>query len=782
MAAVFLLVGAAGQVYAKPVVQEDFKGPAPKMVGKHGRIVGSSYQGPGGEVESGGTWLEYDLAGKGFNPQEGTVEMDLTRGENDPYEVLASFVDAQGVSVAHVAVYWEGLDTYNERATAFTFESRAPEGNHILTRTKDDMGLPIMVPGAYLKNHLAKGRTVHVAATWGSAGVKIYIDGDALPSVTNALPKLQAMLAKAEKLVVGGQLDFVRQPGGAYGMSASLLANVQLNDQQLQPKDFGRAIVGAVPVLSAVEHNAFQVAGFSGKLVAGNNLQVTVKGTPGVTGSFDIAHLADLDGKIALSWKGYGVYLEDKTFYEEGEVNLKEVKGYAVYAGKEPIDIAAPGEPVKRLEVQEQSYTLEFLDKDVPYYVAVLAEMEDGSVRTVMANPTRVPLTETEPGVYAGSYAVGNQDRYPHAVVVGRLAKDAAAGTLVDPKQLTIDASLNIAVVASPQELRADEKSTSAVEVTVTDANGSAVAGRKVRFVLATTSQYTGVVGGGAFTEQVGGSMTESTWAVTDLFGRIKATYVAGFAAKTAVIVARDMASNSTGAGYVKTYIQSTAELQLEPVEQPAVAGEGYEITVTTSDDWLTADGKSQARITARVTLNGKAVEGHNVDFDVSSGAGTIRTVKGTTDRSGEARATYTAGKKIGVALITATDTTIGISASVQIELRSDAPAKIKIQIKPEKLPADGHSTADVLVQVMDINDNPNENTEVEFAISTGGGRLRDERGLTDRNGEFTGEYIAGRSAGKVAIEITVRSTEPTAEEFAKAQDLALSGTDLKFF
>jgi hypothetical protein len=182
------------------------------------------------------------------------------------------------------------------------------------------------------------------------------------------------------------------------------------------------------------------------------------------------------------------------------------------------------------------------------------------------------------------------------------------------------------------------------------------------------------------------------------------------------------------------------------------------------------------------VTLGGKGVEGHQVSFEATPGAGSIRLVQGKTDRNGEARAVFTAGKKIGIALITATDTTVNISGSVQIELRSDAPAKIKIQIKPEKLPADGRSRADLLVQVTDINDNPNDNVEVEYRLAQGGGSIRDEKGMTDRNGESTSEYVAGRTPGRVSIEITVRSTVPTEEEILKARGLAVAVTDYKFF
>jgi len=209
---------------------------------------------------------------------------------------------------------------------------------------------------------------------------------------------------------------------------------------------------------------------------------------------------------------------------------------------------------------------------------------------------------------------------------------------------------------------------------------------------------------------------------------------------------------------------------------------EGYEITVTSSDEWLTADGKSQARITARVTLGGQPVEGHEVDFGVSPGAGSLRVVRGQTDRGGEARAVFTAGKKIGIAVITATDRTAGISGTVRIELRSDAPAKIAITLDPQKLPADGRSQAELTVLVTDINDNPNEGNEVEYAIAAGGGRLKSERGLTDRRGESTNSYTAGRTPGKVTIEITVRSLPPTDEEVLKARDLALAVTDHRFF
>jgi hypothetical protein len=156
--------------------------------------------------------------------------------------------------------------------------------------------------------------------------------------------------------------------------------------------------------------------------------------------------------------------------------------------------------------------------------------------------------------------------------------------------------------------------------------------------------------------------------------------------------------------------------------------------------------------------------------------------VSGTTDNNGKARAVYTAGKKIGVVLITAIDQDVGISGVVRIELRSDAPAKIAITVVPDILPADGRSKADLEVLVTDINDNPNEGIEVEYVVAIGQGRLRRIEELTDEDGISTAEFVAGRIPGKAIIEVTVRSTVPTEEEFAAARALALAVTDYSFF
>ena len=776
------------------------------------------------------------FGGKGWNQSEvadtlslpvsfagvsrGSITFDLQRTGDIPEaerESVFGLLDSAGSRVLQLLVSWTSVGDQGKPTLYFRGRASGEDYRY---------GFGLWGPTIELDRPVARGAWIHVDLTWDDATrtYTVYVDGreqirppggdgrgesfsperlervnrelerEGKPKVSGSRP-LSAILSGEVSFKLGSSAPPVSSKSRSFTkrrfdtrktrpyLRNALLDNFVVYGDEIPPP--GGTRLSAAMAIATVEHDAARVAGFSGKLVAGDTLQVTVSGTPGAAGSFDIAYYPDLDRTIELDWRGWGVYLEQKVFFEPGEVNLRDVEGYRVYVGTSPIDPAAPGiEPLERLDVKVQNYQVESLEIGTPYYVAVLAEMRDGTLRKVLASSTGLPLAETEPGVYTGTWQVTYRDHYPRALVVGHLALAPAVATLVADARsaFVVDPALTIAVATSPQELKADEKSVANVSVTVTDANGKAVPGHEIKFLLATTSQYTGVVGGGAFAEQVGGSLREIAFGETDLFGKISATYVAGFAAKTAVIVARDMVADSTGAGYVRTYIQSSAELELLPVEPPAAADEGYAITVSSSDDWLTADGRSEARITAKVTLAGKPVEGHEVSFSATAGSGSIRVVKGTTGRDGEARAVYTAGRKIGLVLITATDTTAGLSGSVQIELRSDAPAKIAIKLDPEKIPADGRSSATLQVTVTDVNDNPNDNTEVEYRIASGGGRLRDEKGLTDRRGENSTDYVAGLSPGKVSIEITVRSTVPAAEEMTQARSLALAVPDSRFF
>ena len=750
-------------------------------------------QGGDDQTTFSGSIVDLDEAGihrEGGLPQ-GSLSLWVQRNEQQNWENLATFSAADYSLMARVMITWEG-DSGNTELKIGSGEYPLWYLEYVDVGMNNYVGKTIVFP---LDQKIAKGQWVNVTLTWGASDTErgIFVNGKKLAVKVDNNFAMQKLLADSQYLVIGSDprpgsgitdASGLFAPGVVDSVTRSVIDAVEIRDTVVT--DFPLVYVGDQQLLIAdIDDDRRTAAGFSGKLIAGNRLGVTITGTPGARGTFDVVHYPDIGGNISLDWRGWGVYLEEKVFFEESEVNLREVEGYRVYAELESFAAITPEMvPVAELEVEEQSYAFSTLNPNTPYYIGVYAEMRDGSLRPVISPRVNVPMTESAPGVYQGSFTVGYQDRFERAVLAGRLAKGGAVASLADyDDPLVIDPRLTVAVATDPAELKADEMSMAKIAVTVTDANGNAVSGHKIRFLLATTSQYTGVVGGGKFKDEVGGTISQSEFdGVTDLFGKVSATYVAGFAAKTAIVVARDMTSNDTGAGWVKTFIEATAQIVLEEVSTAAAMEAGYQITVKSSDEWLTADGKSQARITARVTLGGQPVEGHAVNFDLSSTNGSLRSVKDVTDRNGEARAVYTAGKKIGIVLITATDTTAGISGSVQIELRSDAPAKIAITITPEKLPADGRSSAELLVLVTDVNDNPNENTEVEYFIIGGSGRLRDTKGLTDRRGESTSEYIAGRNPGVVSFKITVRSTVPSDEEIEKARGLALAVTDYSFF
>lgn len=771
-AGVFAL-GGGGAVCAKTVLQEDFRS-APTG-GRDGQIVKSGgkflWKGAGGNstVERGGYRI-YDI--QGLNPAAGTVEMDITRAGSQESETLFSFGDQQGHQLLGLNIRWES--PAHDGGTYGPMIVTSGMNAIFLQKALGDFGVPYRYNGLFLKRGVSKGQTFHFAFSWGPAGPKVFIDGKQLDAETDNEAELAAAVAKTRKFLIGGRISGPQRKD-VWDTPSSLISNVQVHDVQLRVADLATPFTTGVAI-DSVSHDAFKVAGFSGKLIAGNTVTVGVNGTPGAAASFDIAQYPDNSGTVALDWRGWGVYLEEKSSFESGEVDLSDVVRYNVYSSLKPFPaITAEMAPVATLEVGEQTYKVEGLEPDIPYYLAVVAEMRDGSFEKVIWPVAGLPAAEVGPGVYQGGFTATYADRIPRGVVVARLSRGEDVVTLASENLVVVDPALTVTVTSSEDVLKADEKSKALISVKVTDANGNAVQGRKIRFLLATTSQYTGVVGGGAFGEQVGGAMQESTWGETDFFGNLTATYVAGFAAKTAIIVARDMSSNSTGAAYIKTYIQASAQIELLPVDTSAAMAQGYQITVTSSDDWLTADGKSQARITAKVTLGGEPVKGHAVSFSLSSNNGSIRTVSGTTGADGVARAVYTAGKKIGLVLVTATDTTVDISGSVQIELRSDAPAKIAIKIDPEKIPADGRSRADITVTVTDINDNPNDNVEVEYAVTGGSGQIRDDKGMTNRRGESTNVFSAGRTAGTATISITVQSTVPTAEELVAARGMALA-------
>jgi hypothetical protein len=268
----------------------------------------------------------------------------------------------------------------------------------------------------------------------------------------------------------------------------------------------------------------------------------------------------------------------------------------------------------------------------------------------------------------------------------------------------------------------------------------------------------------------------ETRWrGETDSWGEVEFDYKAGFAAKTVILTAKDLDSGGVSVDYITAFVEASIDIALTtPVNRSAARrGVVYLLKVEASRTELTADGRSRSVI--RATLqdpNGTPVAGDPVAFTLSSANGTLRTITGATDSSGTATAEYTAGKKIGIVVVTATATLRNATGNVSITLLSDAPAKVILKARPATLPADGNSRTDIGVKVTDINDNPNADTKVGFRMSKGGGKLEYADRVTDKFGDASNRYTAGTTAGVATIVATVRSKVPSETELSRARNV----------
>ena len=390
-------------------------------------------------------------------------------------------------------------------------------------------------------------------------------------------------------------------------------------------------------------------------------------------------------------------------------------------------------------------------------------------------------------GTYRGSYAVRPGEYFENGRVVGRFVSsdNVAAETVSSESKWTIDARTRFAFAIDRTDLPADSQSTARVKVTVTDANGKPVPGHAIKVTLSTTDEYTGLVGGGsarsrdtaqAAKEALGGAEVETRWkGVTDAWGEVEFDFRSGFAAKTIILQAKDMASGDVAVDYITSYKEASIDIALTPPISRAAARRSvqYLLKVEATRTELTADGRSRSVI--RATLldpNGTPVPGDPVTFALSSANGVLRVIEGATNASGTATAEYTAGKKIGIVVVTATATLRNATGNVSIILLSDAPAKIYLKAKPEALPADGFSRADLSVKVTDINDNPNKDTRVEFRVAKGGGKVESSDRVTDPFGDTQNRYTAGTTPGIASVTATVRSKVPTEGELEKARNI----------
>lgn len=392
-----------------------------------------------------------------------------------------------------------------------------------------------------------------------------------------------------------------------------------------------------------------------------------------------------------------------------------------------------------------------------------------------------VAMEEKEEGLYKGSWTIGWDLEGKDLKITAKLSDEAGNETQKQAaKPATIDARVRLKVTANKKLLPADQKSKARIIVEAQNANGDKIKGHEIALALATTEDYTGVVGGGALEGRKATKDDEDDleikWGgITDNFGQISADYTVGNAAKTAVIIAKDLTTGrDVGYGWLNAYISATTAIELLP-RTKRNAQDLANLEITAEPAKLTADGRSKSRIKAKLTDidTGKPLEGKRIYFGLGSENGKLKILGGgRTDANGVAQAEYRAGTAMGSVTITAAANEYQVTATIDITLMSDAPAKIALKAEAKELPADGSAETDLLAMVSDINDNPNNLAPVEIKIIQGGGKIEESDLLTDKNGESRTKYKAGTKPGTTIIEAKHTSRAPT-----RAEERRMHGT-----
>ncbi|MBN2372866.1 hypothetical protein JXL19_03640 [bacterium] len=533
---------------------------------------------------------------------------------------------------------------------------------------------------------------------------------------------------------------------------------------------------GPAPEVFSVEEDSFQTGGGAG-LVAGDILNINVRGTPGCSGVFYLGAKIEDENTFWIDWSGFM------------ESEWAGISGYGIYKGSWPSSEIGDAASIATLGLGTRLYKLSEdprIDPDSAVRVAALDL--DGNPGVISTPKWDIPMVETEiPGEYKGEYKVQPGDMmiqgYFYVEMKDRFGKYSYP--FQSPYTITIDTGSRIEVTPQPAEIKADSLSKSLVIIKLTDARGRVISGRDIGLSLFTTSEYTGLAGMGRLNNTDMGNQKNPLFGsdpgldgieryrfITDNFGHAEVEYQAGFAAKTAIFRARDLVSGDTGIGYCTLYLEAQAQVeQFIPVKRLKASGQQYYMTLNADPVWLTADGISRSTITASVysVQNDSPAKGHNIVFSVS-GSGRLLQQEAVTDAGGKARVTYMAGTQIGTDYITAVDVTpeTRIQSQTFIILKSDAPAILLTSVYPERIPADGQSQCTIEISVTDINRNPSRGVGVSINVVSGGGKIVERDIVTDFTGKARAVYQSGTAAGPAFFNIRVTSKVPNGEELDK--------------
>ncbi len=224
--------------------------------------------------------------------------------------------------------------------------------------------------------------------------------------------------------------------------------------------------------------------------------------------------------------------------------------------------------------------------------------------------------------------------------------------------------------------------------------------------------------------------------------------------------VTNDLPSGTTGVvtlsvtEWEKGVISDSASARITRHRAP------YAINIFNTTHFLRPYGDT-ARLEFFVTdaQNVLVADGTEVQLTVSTGviSPTLATTAG-----GTFWATFTSGADVGTAVITATSLSnlngvTAATASTSIEIGFSLPNQISLETSVTQLPADGTSTAALVVTVRDRWDNLMQGQTVRIGVEGDGqlGLISGEEvvtGITDINGRFSATLTAGDMVGILGV------------------------------
>lgn len=354
------------------------------------------------------------------------------------------------------------------------------------------------------------------------------------------------------------------------------------------------------------------------------------------------------------------------TFISTGTPDLI-VGGVVLTLGSDTV-VAGGGDIAVRATVRDQNGGL--LGGAVVGFTSTSGTLASASATTGETGIAEVLLT---PGALTGASLI---------TVAASGFSDSGSVTLIPGSAVSVDLRFSPASVVT--------SGTSVMTATVVDANGNVVSGETVTFTFDT--------------EGSGIPVLSLVTALTNGNGVATSTYTAGSSGGTDTLTART-SNNSNDA--------SSVVVSAEAVIVGSIA-------LTLGGESVVADGATGVAIRAEVLdVDSNPVVGEIVSF--SSSVGSLSAATDTTDDDGLAQVTLTPGVSPALALVSVNISGFSDSVSLPFVAGPPSAASSVITGSPSSVPADGASTSEVTVLLVDANSNlVADGTSVTLQASAG--------------------------------------------------------------